>query len=79
MMPVGPATLAKQTVCLCTILGNLFRRDESLNLPVSHAFIQQFEHAGLTAYVDLFRRGISAITLRINPANAIQPFLKYIV
>ena len=86
VVPMGPATGANRLLRFVAALGDAFRRDKPLALPVGEAFAQKFEGEGFAAEVVGIGRGVTAGLFQgavgaddgLDPADAVEPFLKYV-
>ena len=75
MMPVGPAALANRLLGVVTA-HDCLRRNKPLALPLRKAFAKQFQHLGFPRQIGGIGGCVAAFTLGIDPANAVEPFLK---
>src|SRR6266567_8923722 len=78
MVPVSPSTLSDWLLSVIPTYDRL-RRYKPNALPLIELSIQQFKNLSLSGEVGGIRRCVAAFSLRINPTNAIKPFLEYIV
>ena len=74
---MGPAALANRLIGVVATHDRL-RRNEPLALPIGEPFAQQFEHLGFSGQIGIIGRGVTAFALSIDPADAVEPFLKHI-